>query len=72
MASAKKTGLGKGLDALFNSPFIADVIDDESINIDAKKNGDANIKYIKLNNNLIRLELYYSSLYFYIKGTIRL
>ena len=50
MASAKKTGLGKGLDALFNSPFIADVIDDESINIDAKKNGDANIKYIKLNN----------------------
>lgn len=50
MASAKKTGLGKGLDALFNSPFISDVIDDETINIDAQKNGDANIKYIKLTN----------------------
>ena len=50
MASAKKTGLGKGLDALFNSPFIADVIEDESINIDAKKNGDIDIKYIKVND----------------------
>ncbi len=50
MASAKKTGLGKGLDALFNSPFISNVIEDESINIDAKKNGDIDVKYIKLNN----------------------
>ena len=50
MASTKKTGLGKGLDALFNSPFISNVIEDESINIDAKKNGEIDIKFIKVND----------------------
>ena len=43
--AVKKTGLGKGLDALFSSPLIAEVIEEDEVKVEE----EARVKHLKIN-----------------------